>query len=128
MVYLVGFIQQAGHVYMMNAIDRSKTGQVVVDVGAMGAELEERAGRTSFSLPAGVFTPVSTSTADRKGTNALVASGDSNVCSGLLAHCDSEVVRKAAFRAYHAYPAENAELVDQIVKARYRVAEIMGYR
>lgn len=136
MTSLVGLIQQAGHVYMMNAIDRSKTGQVVVDVGAMGAERVQRraGGKKSFSLPAGVFTPVSTSTerADRTGTgtgtNALVASGDSNVCSGLLAHCDSEVVRKAAFRAYHAYPAENAELVDQIVKARYRVAEIMGYR
>lgn len=112
MTELVGFIQQAGHTYMTNAIDRSKTGEIVVDVGRLRGE------EKIFELPAGVFRSVHSS---------LVASGESKVCNGLLAYCDSEVVREAAWRAYHTYPAENGLLAKRILESRHRVAEIMGF-
>ena len=121
MTELVGFIHQSGHEYMTNTIDGSKTGQIVVDEKVLKAEAR---GGPGLQLPAGVFTR-----RNQLGgaANLLVASGDSNVCNGLLAYCDSEEVRKAAFHTYHTFPAENGALAGQILAARHRLASIMGY-
>ena len=119
MTELVASVQQAGHEYMTNSIDVSKTGQVVVHETALRSE-----GGRGLELPAGWFRR-------RKhpsgASNLLVAPGDSNTCNGLLAHCDSEEVRRAAFRTYHAFPAENEAVARRILAARHRIASIMGY-
>lgn len=119
MTELIAFVHQAGHEYMTNSIDGSKTGQIVVDDKALRAE-----GGGGLEFPAGWFRR-------RKhpdgGSNLLVAPGDSNTCNGLLVHSDSEEIRRAAFRTYHSFPAENGALAGRILAARHRIASIMGY-
>jgi intermediate peptidase len=119
MTELVALIHQAGHEYMTNSIDGSKTGEIVVDERALRAD-----GGRGLEFPAGWFRR-------RKhpdgASNLLAAPGDSNTCNGLLVHCDSEEIRRAAFQSYHSFPAENGALAGRILAARHRVASIMGY-
>jgi intermediate peptidase len=112
MTGLVAFVHQAGHEYMTNVVDTSKTGLIVVDKSAA------QPGKGAEGLPGGLF---------RRSGNSFVASGDSKVCNSLLAHCDLENVRREAFHTYHAYPAENAALAERILSARHRIADIMGF-
>jgi intermediate peptidase len=119
MTQLVADIHRAGHEYMTNAIDESKTGRVIVNIDSLlGRKQGISAEKVPENLSGGVFS--------RRG-NSLVASGCSKVCLGLLVHSDIEDVRKAAFQTYHSFPVENAVLVQRILSSRHRVAEIMGF-
>lgn len=119
MTRLVAFIQEGGHAYMKNAIDGAKTGEILVDgKDFMNEKKMLGQGRyQSFALES-VF---------RRSGRGFRAPGDTRTCQGLLYHCDFEEIRKAAFNTYQSYPVENKRLGEDLLRARHRVADIMGY-
>jgi mitochondrial intermediate peptidase len=120
MTQLVAFIQECGHSYMKHAIDISKTGEINVDIKKF---LEEK----NRFLPGRCRDYPLESIFGRRRGNMMVAHGDTQTCQGILYHCDYEEIRRSAFKAYQSYPSENKRLGEDLLKARYRVAEIMGY-
>lgn len=120
MTQLVAFIQEAGHAYMKNAIDNSKTGYICVDEKKFTKEKNMMVhGRFRGFALGSVF--------GRRRGGLVMAPGDTQTCQGLLYHCDFEEIRKSAFQAYQSYPIENKRLGEDLLRARHRVAEIMGY-
>lgn len=120
MTQLVAFIQEGGHAYMKNAIDTSKTGDIVIKQDDFLKEQKRfLPGKyRDFSLES-VF--------GRRRRGMMLAPGDTQTCQGLLHHCDYEEIRKGAFKTYLSHPVENKRLGEDLLRARHRLAEIMGY-
>ena len=123
MTSLVAFIQEAGHLYMKNAVDQSLLGSIVLDEKRFESERKMFINNAdnSYGLDS-LFHKDNV-----MGRRVLRTSGDGRTCQGLLFHCDYEEIRKASFETYQSYPKENKNIAMELLQARKQVAGIMGY-
>ena len=123
MTSLVAFIQEAGHLYMKNAVDQSLLGSITLDEKNFEAEKKVFINNADNSY--GLDSLFHKGTV--MGRRVLQTSGDGRTCQGLLFHCDYEEIRKASFETYQTYPKENKKIAIELLQARKQVAGIMGY-
>ena len=114
MTFLIGHINELGHMYMRNAMDSQKTGFILVP---------KKSGRNLLRWT----NEGSRSMLKVREDGSVIAPGDSRTCNGFLWHSDEEMARKMAYKTYNKYPVENVHVLEELLQSRKEMASIMGY-